>query len=325
MSQQIIYATLFTGVVFMLLIFLIRRFGGSQNANVRRDKILSSIYTEQTHAHALNSHDEVSILRNDTDEIGRFILAIPFIGENLHDLAMKAGLANRMSSLLIGLLVTFIVSALLLSEAAGLLAGVLGGIIIAFLLVRMYLRRKINKRNETFINMFPDAVDMIVRSVKSGHPLNTALKMIAENMDAPVSTEFRQLVDEIAFGRSTTDALIRLSKRVDEPDLQFFVVILSVQQETGGNLAEVLGNLSNIIRKRKQLRLKIKAMTSEGRATGLILGGLPFLVLGAIQLTSPDYLTPLFITQTGHILLGSAIGLVILTFFIVRSMLQIDI
>ena len=104
--------------------------------------------------------------------------------------------------------------------------------------------------------MFPDVLDMIVRSVKSGFPLNTAIKLIAENMEPPVSTEFQQVSDEVALGRPLNHSLARLAERIPEQDIKFFVVVLNVQQETGGNLAEVIGNLSGIIRKRKHLRMK---------------------------------------------------------------------
>lgn len=166
---------------------------------------------------------------------------------------------------------------------------------------------------------------MIVRSVRSGFPITTAFKMVAENMEPPVKEEFAQVVNEIAMGRTITDTLTRLGERIQEPDINFFVVVLSVQQETGGNLSEVIGNLSNIIRKRKQLRMKIKAMTSEGRATAVILGSLPFVIFFVLYFMRRDYLEPLWKERTGQMLLGGSLGMVALCMWIVNQMINIDI
>jgi tight adherence protein B len=198
-------------------------------------------------------------------------------------------------------------------------------VLLSWFITKKYFRREIRKRNLKFLDMFPEAIDMIVRSVKSGHPLNTALRMIADNLEAPIGPEFRQVVNEISYGRPLVEALRRLGKRIDEQDIHFFVVVLSVQQETGGNLAEILGNLSNVIRGRKRLNQKIRAMTAEGRATAWVLGSLPVVQIGAIQMTSPDYLTPLFTTLQGNIVLVVAISLIVLAMWIVNQMIQIDV
>lgn len=258
---------------------------------------------------------------------GRLMLSLPFgWGRNSYELLLKAGWGDQIPRFATICFVLFIVLFFIASRTQfGAFVGLLAAGFFTFTLARKYLRRKIEKRNERFVDQFPDAIDMIVRSVRSGHPLNTAFRMISENMEAPLGPEFRQVVDEIAYGRTLVEALVRLSHRIDEPDLNFFVVVLSVQQETGGNLAEVLGNLSNVIRKRRQLRLKIKAMTSEGRATGYILGGLPVTVFFALYFLSPGYLDPLLHTMAGNILMCVAAGMIYLATFIVKKMVQIDI
>lgn len=215
---------------------------------------------------------------------------------------------------------------LLLTLVTGVGTG--GYILTAFITLtvpKKYVKWRIDKRTEVFLEAFPDALDMIVRSVRSGHPLNTALKMIAENMAPPISTEFKQVVDEISYGRSVSEALFKLSERIDQTDISFFVVVLAVQQETGGNLAEVLSNLSNIIRKRKQLRLKIKALTSEARLTAWVLGSLPGLLLLTLSVMSPGYLDPLFKTEKGKNLLlvaGTMVGGAVM---LIRRLMRIDI
>lgn len=188
-----------------------------------------------------------------------------------------------------------------------------------------HCRKRIEKRQMMFLNQFPEALDMIVRSVRSGFPLNAALQMVADTTEEPIRSEFRQVCDEIAAGRSMQQVLSRLATRVDQQDVRFFAVVLSVQQETGGNLAEIIGNLSGILRKRKQLRLKINAITSEGRATGLVLGALPILVFTALYVAQPDYIEVFFTTSAGNMLLSVVLGLLGTCFVVVKRMIKVDI
>lgn len=242
------------------------------------------------------------------------------------DLLLKAGLWQKRSTFLLSTMLVFVVVCILLKRLFHLQTSALFiALLAAWWLPRKYLRRRIAKRNEQFLNLFPDTVDMIVRSVRSGHPLNTAMRMIAENMENPVREEFKQVIDEVSYGRTLPEALARLAARIDEQDLNFFVVVLSVQQETGGSLAEVLTNLSTIIRKRRQLRLRIRALTSEGRATSYVLGALPLVELAALHFVTPAYLDPMFDTTQGNIFLGIAMALIVGALWIVRVMCNIDI
>jgi len=205
------------------------------------------------------------------------------------------------------------------------MVGIIAAGAMAFLMPMRTCKRRIRKRNREFIDKFPDALDMIVRSVRSGFPLSTALQMLADNAEEPVKGEFRMVVDDLALGRNLTQALARLATRINEPDIRFFVVVLAVQQETGGNLSEIINNLSSVIRKRKQLRHKIRAMTSEGKATGWVLGALPVFVFCALYVLQPSYLQPFFYDPLGQMLFAGTLGLLVLCFFVVRSMINIDI
>jgi len=205
------------------------------------------------------------------------------------------------------------------------LLAIIAGPVLAYFVFYKYFKGKIRKRNMKFINLFPDVLDMCVRSLRSGFPISAAMRMVAENMDPPVKGEFQQVVQEMEAGRSVVEALERMSRRVNEPDVNFFIVVLKVQQETGGNLAEVISNLSKIIRQRKQLRLKVIALTSEGRTTSYILGSLPVVIFGALYFIQRDYLAPLWETWTGNIILGISIGLVVSCLYIVNKMVQIEV
>lgn len=315
---------------FMLLFFLLRKSFFGQDAE-RTQRVLTRISEEAEMA----PDGDVAILRDQDHFSSSPVLDAIFSkipgAHSTQQMLLQSGLKMSFPVFFLFILGTLFVLIWLgdqyLKDTDVLFKSVVLGITVflAFYIPRQYLAYRIEQRNDAFINMFPDAIDMIVRSVRSGHPLNTALRMIAENMEPPISTEFKQVVDEIAYGRTLQDALQRLCQRLNLQDIKFFVTVLAVQQETGGNLADVLSNLSGIIRKRKQLRLKIKAITSEGRVTAWILGSMPLFVVAVLAWLSPGYLTPLVETGTGRMIILIASFLVGLAMFIVRRMVKIDI
>lgn len=323
MLESVIIALVVFFVLFgLLMVVLPKLMGGKESEHTKH--ALRQIMEDTQHSR--KEADAESVFRSDLNDsaVLRTVMKMPG-GYSLASYMLKAGYGSKAGGFLLFML-GLLVALLLVSEASNMgIVGFILAICLAYFLPLKYLERRVNKRNDLFIDMFPDVLDMIVRSVRSGFPLNTAIQMVAENMEPPISTEFRQVADEIALGRTMDEALSRLAERIDEPDINFFVVVLNVQQETGGNLAEVIGNLSNIIRKRKQLRKKIKAMTSEGRATGLVLGSLPVALALVLHFTSPNHLLPLFETTPGNMLLMTALGLLGLTFWIIRQMLDIDI
>lgn len=271
--------------------------------------------------------EQRSVLREQLGEESAIVRAFfgSAIMRPLYERGLQAGYKDNLQQLLMMMIGAFIgVIALTIFFGIGTL-GLLLAPIVAYLVPYRHCTSRIGKRNRKFLDQFPDALDMIVRSVKSGFPLSVALQMLAENTENPVKEEFRMVVDDIALGRSLQQALQRLSLRINQPDIRFFVVVLSVQQETGGNLAEIIGNLSSIIRKRKQLRHKIHAMTSEGRATAWVLGSLPVFVFCAVYLVQPDYLTALWTDPLGITLFATAIGLVVVCAVVVKQMINVDI
>lgn len=316
-------AVLIGVVVYVLIVALIPRRILSDSSQYTKN-MLKRLEDENV-AQSSPQEETVSIMREQmekADLLTRVFFTLPG-SKYIYPKLLKAGVAGNISKfvatlLLIGLTVTWLL------RSQGIIAPV-AGIIVMYGLAWVYVKRAIKKRSAVFLNNFPDALDMIVRSVRSGYPLAGAIRMVAENMSPPISTEFRQVADETAYGSSLVDSLKRLCQRIDEPDIRFFVVVLSVQQEVGGNLAEVLSNLSGIIRKRKHLRLKVKAITSEGRATAWVLGLLPVFVFLAIYKMSPKHLAPLFDTTMGNFMLAFAIGIVLLGSFIVTKMSNVEV
>ena len=271
--------------------------------------------------------EQRSVLREQLNEESPIVRVLfsSAIMRPLYEHALQAGYKNNLQQVLM-IMVGVFIGVLFIGQVIGL--GVLTFIaapVLAYLVPYRNCSNRIRKRNRKFLDQFPDALDMIVRSVKSGFPLSVALQMLADNTENPVKEEFRMVVDDIALGRSLQQALQRLSLRINQSDIRFFVVVLSVQQETGGNLAEIIGNLSSIIRKRKQLRHKIHAMTSEGRATAWVLGSLPVFVFGAVYFVQPDYLKAFWTDPLGMTLFATAVGLVALCAVIVKQMINVDI
>lgn len=172
------------------------------------------------------------------------------------------------------------------------------GIIIGLGLPHMAIGSMIKKRQQLFIKQFPDALDLIVRGLQAGLPVNEAIINVGVEIPAPVGAEFRRVSDDVRLGKTLEQALWDANVRIDLPDYKFFVISLSVQRETGGNLGETLHNLASILRQRQQMKLKVKAMSSEAKASAYILGALPFVMLGLIMMMNYDYGIILFTHET---------------------------
>ena len=223
------------------------------------------------------------------------------------------------------------------SAAIGLVAGVgvfmagfefyvVGGIALgAFILLpRMVLGMAIKTRQKKFISQFADAIDVIVRGVKSGLPLNECLKVIARESPQPLAGEFALVCDAITMGVTVDQALDRMYQRTPIQEVNFFNIVLAIQQKAGGNLSEALGNLSTVLRSRKLLREKIKALSSEAKASAMIIGALPIIVMILVYFTTPAYIMTLFTTDTGHFILLIAAGLMATGIYIMRQMINFD-
>jgi len=183
----------------------------------------------------------------------------------------------------------------------------------------------ISRRQKKFADEFSNAIDVIVRGVKSGLPVNECLKIIAAEAPKPVNEEFEQLVEGFRIGLSLEQGMTRMYERMPLQEVSFFGIVLMIQQKTGGNLAEALTNLAGVLRGRKLMEGKIKALSSEAKASAMIIGALPFLVMGAVKLSSPEYLDPLFNTRMGNFILLGAGMWMSMGIFVMKSMMKIKV
>ncbi len=203
--------------------------------------------------------------------------------------------------------------------------AVVCGISFGCLLSYLVVGRIIARRESKFIELLPEAIDLMVRGLKSGLPIAETIAIVGGEMRDPVGQEFRLIAQSIRLGETVETAVIGAVERIDLPELKFFATALSVQRETGGNLAETLANLSDILRKRRQMKLKVRAMSSEARYSAMIIGSLPFIMFGIIYAMSPDYAMVLFNDPRGMIVVGIALFLMAIGVGVMMKMVRFEI
>ncbi len=209
---------------------------------------------------------------------------------------------------------------LTLSITVGIIAAAFGA-----LLPYMVMRRKRTRRFDKFEEQLPEAIDMLGRAIRAGHPLSSGLKMVAEESADPVATEFRRSHEEHRFGLAFEDALLAMADRVQIVDVRILVTAILIQREVGGNLAEVLDNLASVIRARFTIRRQLRVYTAQGRFSGYVLAVLPIAVGGAIYTINPPYIRLLFTDPMGKLLVIVAVIFQIVGFLWIRKIINIEI
>src|SRR5579864_8782934 len=198
-------------------------------------------------------------------------------------------------------------------------------LLVGFLLPYSYASYQRNKRFEKFEELFPEAIDTLARAVRAGHAFTTALEMITNEVAEPVAGEFRQLYEEKKFGMPVRDALMNLTERVPLVDVKFFVTAVMLQRETGGNLAEILDNLSYVIRERFKIQRQVRVYTAQGRLTMGLLMGMPPIIVVTMLVLNPSFIHPLFSDPIGHTLLVGGITLQTVGYFVIRKIIRIQV
>ncbi|MBN1929466.1 MAG: type II secretion system F family protein [Chlorobiaceae bacterium] len=242
--------------------------------------------------------------------------------ENLIQRAHSPISASRLLGLMLALFVAVLVLGLLLKTNPLLLPALALAISSAPVL---WLHRKANQRRKALENKLPEALDYISRSLRAGHSLTTAIGAVGKEFPDPIGYEFKIVFDEISFGISFKESIGQLADRVQSNDVNFFVIALMIQHETGGNLTELLDGLAKTIRERFKLRGKIRTLSSEGRISALVLGSMPFLFTAMIAFINPGYISVLWTTPQGHTLLLIGGGLMLTGLVVLNKMVQIKV
>ncbi|HTA23718.1 MAG TPA: type II secretion system F family protein [Terriglobales bacterium] len=325
--------TLIALVVFLLvalLVFAIGSFLDQRNAQARmlRDRLATVQHAEQ------QSTDELALLR---DEMMSKIPALDSLlrrSERMAnfqifleqaDLKVRAGnilLLCLVSAVVVGVIGYFVAGSLPPNQA---ILFVMVGVVVGGVLPYSYASYRRTKRFQKFEELFPNAIDTLARAVRAGHAFTTALELIANEISEPIASEFRKLFEEQKFGLPVRDALMNLAARMPLVDVKFFVTAVMLQRETGGNLAEILDNLSYVIRERFKIMRQVRVYTAQGRLTMLLLMGLPPIIVVVMLTTNPMFIRPLFADPIGHTLVVGGIVLQTIGYFVIRKIIQIQV
>lgn len=304
-NESFIMLVVFGGMLSLMLLG-IALLGGDRTD--KRTKKRAAQLRDRWSGSSHSSEVAGSLRRKEEDGLSRFFTWLPSItllrrrlertGRNI-----SVGKYVVLSSLL-GLFVWGLLH--IVFGMGGVLSGLLaivGGVGVPHIVVG----RMANKRVNTFVRDFPESIDLIVRGLRSGLPIQEGMKVVATEGAGPIKTEFTHIAELINLGVTMEDALVEVAKRLDITEFNFFVTSISLQRETGGNLAEILENISEAIRNRHMMKMKVKALSSEARASALIIGMLPVAVTLALYVMSPDYIGLLFNDFRGNIALGIAL------------------
>ena len=322
--NMLVYALLAIVGIGAVTLAFVPQLLGSSRADKRMKALQGDVQANRREADASRSRDDrrkqiQQTLRVQNEAIGKKRKA------SLQDRIYQAGMKTKVSvwvrnQVIVGVIVAVICFFL----QVPLLFCPVFGVAAAYLLPKLYLGRRTKRYQNAYLEELPNAVEAIVRGVKSGLPLNDSMRLVAKEAKEPVKSEFQRVLDQQALGKSTTEAVQMLYERMPLAEVNIFVVVITVQQQAGGNLSEALGNLSRVLRNRKKMKQKIKAMSSEAKASAGIIGSLPFIVALLVTLTTPSYMLPLFNTQIGLIWLGIALIMMSIGVFIMNRMIQFD-
>ena len=279
----IVYALIFVGVLLIVEGLYLIAFGKTLKREKKVNRRLALLQEGR------DTEEVLSILRQER-EGSEQTRSLPVIGPLL-EMARHASIVVTPRMMVVSLVLMVAISFLLLTvfTSAALQIRILVAVIIGYASIYLWLRNKAKKRIAMFEEQLPDALDLMVRSLRVGHPINAAISIVAREMPDPIGTEFGLIADEATYGMPVTDALDRMAARVPVPDLRFVAIAINIQSQSGGNLAEILDGLSKVIRSRFKLFRKVKAITAEARWSGWFLSIFPVVALLGVQVVDPEY------------------------------------
>jgi tight adherence protein B len=326
-SPETLIPALIFGVVLTLVPLILAAFSGAKRAQARKVSKVTGRFSGK----AAKAGDGPSLLSETVSagfmgEIERSLLRFLPRPAVLRLKLTRAGL-NVSPGRFATLAATFGLLAGIMVIASGhsVLLAMAIGVCVAFGGSNFWLARRIAKRKKQFVTLFPEAVDLMVRGLKSGVPVTQTIISVGSEIRDPVGVEFRRVADSAALGVTLIDALWESAHRVDTAEFRFFVVAITIQRETGGNLGETLDNLSDILRKRLQMQLKVKALSSEARSSAMIIGVLPFAMFGILMALNHDYAMKLVTDPRGIMMLGAGLFLMSLGIFLMSRMVKFEI
>lgn len=313
-------ATLSVGGV--AYVFLYPLLSGERRALKRQESLLAhdpEARIERVNAAARREQIAQSLKDLDTGKGGKEKLS-------LEQRLVRAGLDWKPARFWVTSALSGLGAALLALVASGsLVAALLAGFAGALGAPRWALGYLARKRIAAFVSELPNAIDIIVRGIRSGLPLGDCMREIAFNAREPLRSEFRQVMESQAVGVPLSEAIQKLAQRIPVPEANFFAIVIAIQSKAGGNLSEALGNLSRVLRERKRMKDKVKAMSMEAKTSAAIIGSLPFGVALVTYITSPDYVSLLWSTLIGNIVLGVCAVWMVIGVLVMRKMINFEV
>ncbi len=321
-------AALIALLVFVLVALAAFALGSIVDQRNARARIIKERLANERKVPDLAAEDELALLRDEQlsqipalDALLRRSVRVANIRKMLAQAGMSTRVGNFLGmSALTGVIATFLAYGLTKRVEIAWVA-----ILAGFVAPYAYASYRRNKRFEKFEELFPEAIDTLARAVRAGHAFTTALEMITEEVAEPICGEFRQLFEEQKFGMPVRDALLNLSERMPLVDVKFFVTAVMLQRETGGNLAEILDNLSYVIRERFKVQRQVRVYTAQGRLTMGLLMGMPPIIVTIMRILNPAFIRPLFSDPIGHALLFAGITLQTIGYFVIRKIIRIQV
>ena len=277
--QFVVYLAAFLGVLLLLegLRQLFSRSSGAKEAKSRRMQLI---------AKGASTEEILKILK--PQEKRSFVERLPFVGD-LPTVLRQAGITMAPGAFLMTCLAAAIAIFVVGTQFMNILNAAVLGFVVGLFLPILQVRMKRNERLTKLVNQLPDALDLMARGLKVGHPLNTSLQAVANEMADPVGSEFGIVVDQVSFGDELTEAFRDFAERIDQEDIHYLSTAIAIQHGTGGDLARVLSVMSRTIRDRLNMRKKIKALSAEGRLTAGFLSFIPVLIFVVMQILTPSY------------------------------------
>ena len=298
-------AAIVIGGGLFLLVLLLRARAKQRNrlARVSRRRISGQLDLDETRLQAIKRQDEASPVLKLTDAVARFVPV-------LDTARLKANIRRgRLKLTVAGFVAIALASGLIIAALATLATGfdlfllLVPSTYAGMLATHAAVRMRGEAMSERLMKQLPNALDTIIRGIRAGLPVLECIASVGKEFEDPIGAHFRTISERVQLGESLDAALWRLAKVVDRPEVDFLAISISIQMETGGSLAEALGNLADLLRKRDAMKLKIRAISSEAKASAMIIGALPFVMLGLLTVMSPDYIMPLFTDPRGQIML----------------------
>jgi tight adherence protein B len=293
MSRDLIIALIFILTFGVLAVIILSTGDGTgKRASKRLQKVRERHSSSREVLAQVQMRRILAARENKLDNVFRSFIPNPAVLKARLEQTGKSWTFGQYAAASLGIMV--VCAILFTSFGAPFALAAIGGVFFGLALPHMSVGILVKRRVKAFNQRFPDAIDLLVRGLRSGLPISESIGVVGKEIADPVGYEFRQVSDKIRIGRTMEQALQETANRLQTPEFQFFVITLSIQRETGGNLAETLNNLGDVLRKRAQMKLKIKAMSSESKASAYIVGSLPFVVFGLVWSVNPHYLMPFF-------------------------------